>query len=43
MEVTVFRRSSDWRAEILRNPEEQLRLDSVKFSLALKLAYEGVR
>ena len=43
MEVTVFRRENQWQAEILQQPDQVLRLASLKFSLPLKLLYEGVK
>ncbi|MBI2928640.1 MAG: Uma2 family endonuclease [Verrucomicrobia bacterium] len=43
LEVTVFRRANNWEPEILRQPEEQLRLTSLDFSLPLSTVYEGVK
>src|ERR1051325_3641947 len=43
MEVTIFRRANEWQPEILRQPEEQLRLASLDFSLPLRSVYEGVK
>jgi Uma2 family endonuclease len=42
MEVTVFRRPDNWRPEILRQPDQDLRLASLGFSLPLREIYEGV-
>ena len=43
MEVTIFRRANNWQPEILRQPEQQLRLASLDFSLPLSTVYEGVK
>lgn len=43
MEVTAFRRATHWEPEILRQPEETLRLGSIEFSLPLGAVYEGVK
>ena len=43
MEVTLFRRANQWQPEILRQPEQQLRLASLEFSLPLSTVYEGVK
>src|SRR5437867_13349474 len=43
MEVTVFRRASNWQPEILRQPEQAFRLPSLDFSLPLKKVYEAVK
>jgi Uma2 family endonuclease len=43
MEVTVFRRATKWRPEIVQKPDELLRADSLDFKLPLNLVYEGVR
>jgi len=42
MEVTVFRRANHWQPEVLRLPEQVLRLPSLSFSLPLREVYEGV-
>ncbi|MCL4789689.1 MAG: Uma2 family endonuclease [Verrucomicrobia bacterium] len=42
-EVTVFRRADKWQPEILRSPEEQLRVTSLGFAVSLDLIYEGVK
>ena len=42
MEVTVFRRSTGWRPEIARQPDQELRLGSLEFTLPLRDIYEGV-
>lgn len=41
-EVTVFRRSNQWRPEIVREHGEQLRLPSLEFTLPLSDLYEGL-
>lgn len=43
LEVTVFRRSAQWRPEILRRADQELRLTSLDFALPLGAVYEGVR
>ena len=43
LEVTVFRRANKWQPEIVQKPEEQLRLNSLAFTLPLDLVYEGVK
>ena|SRR5438445_2042971 len=42
-EITVFRRGNHWRAEMLTKPDQQLRLASIDFALALGAVYEGVK
>ena len=42
-EVTVFRRANKWQPEILCQPEEQLQLASLQFTLPLEAVYEGVK
>jgi Uma2 family endonuclease len=42
MELTVFRRASQWRPEVLTKPEASLKLASLDFSLPLSAIYEGV-
>lgn len=42
MEVTVFRRSNQWQAEILQSPQQQLPLESLNFRIALRAIYDGV-
>jgi len=42
MEMTVFRRESQWQPEVLLQPDQALRLTSLEFSLPLQLVYEGV-
>src|SRR5260370_42049839 len=42
MEVTVFRQANHWQPEVLRLPEQELRLPSLTFSLPLKEVYERV-
>ncbi len=42
MEVTIFRRANHWQPEVLRLPEQALRLASLNFGLPLKEVYEGV-
>jgi Uma2 family endonuclease len=43
MEVALYRRATDWQPEILRQPEQTLRLPSLDFSLPLSAVYEGVK
>ena len=43
VEVTLFRRSARWQPEVLRQPQQQLRLASIDFDLPLRLVYEGVQ
>ena len=43
MEITIFRRSSQWNPEVLLLPEEEVRLDSLKINLPLRAIYEGVK
>lgn len=43
MEVTIFRRADHWQPEVLRKPEQTLRLGSIEFSLPLSAVYEGVK
>jgi Uma2 family endonuclease len=42
MEVTIFRRAQDWKAETLNRTEQEIRLDSVKFTMPAGAIYEGV-
>lgn len=42
MEVTVFRKSSDWQPEILRAPTDLLQLPHLDFQVALSAIYEGL-
>jgi Uma2 family endonuclease len=41
-EVTLYRRSEDWRARILTQPDALLELRSIAFALPLGRIYEGV-
>lgn len=43
MEVTIFRRSRQWKPEVLRQMEQEVRFDSLNFSLPLREVYEGVK
>jgi Uma2 family endonuclease len=43
MEATVFRRANKWQPEIIRQPEELLRLKSLEFTLSLNSVYEEVK
>jgi Uma2 family endonuclease len=43
MEVTLFRRSTQWQPEIIREAAQALELRSVEFSIPLNSIYEGVR
>jgi Uma2 family endonuclease len=42
MEVTVFRRAQDWKAEIANRADQEIRLDSVQFKVQIGAIYEGV-
>jgi Uma2 family endonuclease len=42
MGVTIFRRRTGWKSEILCKPEEWLRLVSIDFSMTLPAIYEAV-
>ena len=41
-DVTIFRRASNWTAEIVHLTTEAIRLNSLDFALPLSLVYEGV-
>lgn len=41
-EVTIFRRSNGWQAEVLRSRSDEMRLASIEFSMTLAEIYEGV-
>jgi Uma2 family endonuclease len=43
MEVTVFRRTNQWRPELLTKPDQSLQLGSLDFALPLSAVYEGVK
>jgi len=43
MEVTVFRRTSQWAGETLRGSEQIVQLPSIGFSLPLNAIYDGVK
>jgi Uma2 family endonuclease len=43
VEVTVFRRSNDWQAEVLQQPDQQLRLASIGLAIPLRAIYEDVK
>src|SRR5262249_30196105 len=43
MEVTVFRRSEDWRPQILTTPEDVFESRAVEANISLANVYEGVR
>jgi len=43
MEITVFRRSSQWKPELLNTGDRQLRLASLDFALPSGIIYEGVK
>ena len=43
MEVTVFRRANKWQPEMVQQPDELLRVNSLAFTLPLNLVYEGVK
>jgi Uma2 family endonuclease len=42
MEVTLYRRASQWRPELFNAADERLHMPSIDFSLALSDIYEGV-
>src|SRR5687767_10087930 len=42
MEVTIFRRSRDWKPEILSQPEQEMRLESVNFKMRVSAIYENL-
>lgn len=42
VEATVFRRTDNWRPEILRQPEDSLKLLSINSIVPLRSAYEDV-
>jgi Uma2 family endonuclease len=42
MKVTIFRRSKNWRPEILKSADQELALPSLKLKLPLSAIYEGV-
>ena len=41
-EVTLYRRSENWRARVLTQPDAQLELRSIACALPLRRIYEGV-
>lgn len=43
MEVTLFRRANQWHPETVHQPDQLLRLTSLKFALPLSSVYEGVK
>jgi hypothetical protein len=43
MEVTIFRRAHQWEPEVLRLPDQEVRLASLNISLPLRDVYEGVK
>jgi Uma2 family endonuclease len=43
IEVTAFRRSAQWAAELLSTQSEKLALSSLNFSLSLEAVYRGVK
>jgi Uma2 family endonuclease len=42
LEVTVFRRSEDWRAQVMTLPDESAEFRSIELTLPLDRIYEGV-
>jgi Uma2 family endonuclease len=40
-EVTVFRRAGDWRPEVANRPQQQLRIESLDFTLSLPAIYQS--
>lgn len=43
VEVTVFRRANTWHPEILREPEQAVKLSSVNITIPLRTIYEDIR
>ncbi len=43
MEATMFRRENHWQPEVLRKPDQFMRLASLDFALPLSAVYEGVK
>jgi hypothetical protein len=43
MEVTVFRRATQWTSEVLLAPSDKLSGSSIGFSIGLAAIFEGVR
>ena len=41
-EVIVFRRATHWRSEAANQPQQQLRIESLDFTLSLPAIYDGV-
>jgi Uma2 family endonuclease len=41
MEVTVFRRAKNWRPEVANQPQQQLRMESLDFTLSLPALYDS--
>ena len=39
-EVTVFRRSNNWRPEVINQPSQQLRIESLGFAVPLSAIYQ---
>jgi Uma2 family endonuclease len=42
LEVTIFRKSSQWQAEVVAQTQQELQLASVGLSIPLSVVYEGV-
>ncbi|MBI2927205.1 MAG: Uma2 family endonuclease [Verrucomicrobia bacterium] len=42
VEVTYYRRAKHWQPELLNEPDQQLRLDSIGFAMPLRAVYEQV-
>lgn len=42
IEVTIFRRSTNWKPEVHRLPDQELHLASLGFKIQLKAIYQGV-
>jgi Uma2 family endonuclease len=40
-EVTVFRRAKNWRPEVANQPQQQLRIESLDFTLSLSAIYDS--
>ena len=42
MEVTLFRRSNEWKPEVFRFPDQEVELASIQFRISLRDIYDGV-
>ena len=43
IEVTVFRRETDWHAEVLNATEQEIRLSSLKVTIPVSTVFDGVQ